>query len=80
MVEREFERMLERLLGQDFSIGTEAFRDALLARCLDELDADDETVVIGDDDLVLIAAAGGPMLPERPRGSRGGVSDSITEL
>lgn len=60
-----FEKMLERLFKQDFSEGTEAFRDALLARCLEELNAaeDDEgpgdsVREIGEDELDMLAAAG----------------------
>lgn len=58
MNDREFEHMLERLVKQDFSAGTEAFRDALLDRCLDVLDADSDGVQLNDDDLDLLAAAG----------------------
>ena len=58
MDEREFERMVQRAMKQDLSAGTEAFRDALLARCLEELDADDEARCLDDDDLDMLAAAG----------------------
>ena len=62
MGEREFEEMLERVMKADFSAGTEAFRDALLARCLAELDAGsaDDGAELDDDDLGLLAAAGDP--------------------
>ena len=59
MNDREFEQRLEQLLRQDLSVGTEAFRDALLARCLNELpDADDEPRQLDIADLELVAAAG----------------------
>ena len=58
MDDREFEHMLERLAKYDFAAGTEAFRDALLARCLAVLDADDEGIVLDDSDLDMLAAAG----------------------
>ena len=65
MDEREFESMLKRLLNQDFSAGTEAFRDKLLARCLEVLDVDSRTTgniiefgELTDADLDLLAAAG----------------------
>lgn len=58
MNDLEFERMLERLVKQDFSAGTEAFRDALLERCLSVLDAESDGTVIPDADLDLLAAAG----------------------
>ena len=35
--EREFEQTVERLMKQDLAVGTEAFRDNLLARCLSVL-------------------------------------------
>jgi len=50
---------LRRILSQDLSVGTEAFRDALLARCLDVLAAGDGAD-LGDDELELLAAAGDP--------------------
>ena len=59
MNDREFEQRLEQLLRQDLSVGTEAFRDALLARCLDELPgAGDEPRQLDIADLELVAAAG----------------------
>ncbi|MBR1829068.1 MAG: hypothetical protein IJ781_06100 [Atopobiaceae bacterium] len=58
MDEHEFEEMLGQVLGQDLSIGTEAFRDTLLERCLDELEADEEGVALDDADLDMLAAAG----------------------
>lgn len=58
MDEREFEQMFEQLMKLDFSIGTEAFRDNLLLRCLAVLNMDDEGVVLDDSELELLAAAG----------------------
>lgn len=59
MDDREFEKKLEQLLQADLSVGTEAFRDALLARCLKALpEAIDEPQSLEDADLVLLAAAG----------------------
>lgn len=74
---REFEKMLERLLNEDLSKGTDAFRDALLARCLDVLGSDDHTQSIDGDggirpidesDLEFLAAAGDidALLPHPP--------------
>ena len=58
-------------MGQDFSMGTEAFREALLERCLDELDADvdesEECADIDDAQLELLAAAGDPFLLDPSR-------------
>lgn len=72
MVDREFEQMLGRLMKQDFSIGTEKFRDALLNRCLAALDDDDEVSELDDSDLEFLAAAGNPdiggYLPVEPQG------------
>lgn len=58
MDDSRFEQMLEKLLKQDFSVGTEAFRDALLVRCLNELNEDSEEAFLADDELELLAAAG----------------------
>lgn len=58
MTDREFEQMLEQSLQHDYSVGTEAFRDELLERCLTVLGAGDEGRVIADDDLEMLAAAG----------------------
>ena len=58
MGEWEFEIMLEQLLGRDLSAGTEAFRESLLERCLEVLDAGEEGMPIDDADLELLAAAG----------------------
>lgn len=63
---QEFEDKLRQLLKQDFSIGTEAFRDKLLARCLEMLGSDDDPVAdetfdqreLSDAALDLLAAAG----------------------
>ena len=56
-----FERMIERLMKSDFSAGTDAFREDLLARCLDVLGADDDQCAeVDDSDLEMLAAAGVP--------------------
>ena len=60
MDDREFDQKLGRLMKQDFSAGTEAFRDGLLERCLAELDSEDEGRVLDDDELDMLAAAGDP--------------------
>lgn len=60
MNEQEFDGMLERLMQQDLSAGTEAFRDELLSRCLAVLGADDKPAEIEDDYLDMLAAAGNP--------------------
>lgn len=67
MNDRKFEQMLERLLKQDFSAGTEAFRDSLLQRCLDVL-AEENGMELDDEDLELLSAAGDmtSMLGEDP--------------
>lgn len=58
MDEQEFKQMLERLLQRDPSAGSEAFREDLLARCLEVLGADDEVVALDDDELDMLSAAG----------------------
>ena len=58
MKDRDFERRLEELFSQDFSAGTETFRDALLDRCLEVLETDKDGVVLDDDVLDLLSAAG----------------------
>lgn len=58
MNDQEFEQMLGRVMKQDFSAGTETFRETLLKRCLNVLDGDDECSFIDDADLDLLAAAG----------------------
>lgn len=74
MESHEFEQMLERMLGQDFSKGTEAFRDALLERCLGELNAggsadapDFRAFELSDDQLDLLSAAGTVDIDPRDR-------------
>lgn len=62
MNEHELEQLLEKLLKQDFSEGTEAFRDALLERCLEGLDSDERVIELSDYELDLVAAAGDPAL------------------
>lgn len=58
MEETEFEKRLEELLAQDFSDGTESFRDELLARCLAELTTAEDASTLDDADLEMLAAAG----------------------
>lgn len=52
------EKQLEKVLARDYSVGTEAFRESLLARCLDVLGKGAEPQVVSDDDLEMLAAAG----------------------
>lgn len=54
--DRTFDKMLNRLMKQDFSVGTDAFRDDLLERCKDMLGTDGSR--IDDSDLDMLAAAG----------------------
>ncbi len=58
MDEREFDQMLEHLMKQDFSVGTDDFSEKLLARCLTVLNADEEGALVDDAFLDLLAAAG----------------------
>lgn len=52
------EREIARILKQDLSVGTEAFRDNLLARCIAVLGTDDYAIELDDADLELLSAAG----------------------
>ena len=62
--EQRLEHILEMHMKQDFSDGTEAFRDELLARCLEALSVrsdetrDENGEDIDEADLELLAAAG----------------------
>ena len=74
MSDDKLEKMLERLLKQDYSVGTEAFRDALLSRCLEELNEaesdngeEHDVVVLSDDELELLSAAGDIFSEQRGR-------------
>ena len=78
MDDRQFEQMLAKLLRYDFSAETDAFREELLARCLEvldadtrseasELDADCHVVELNDADLELLAAAGDTTGIREPR-------------
>ena len=58
MDDQKFEQVLGRLLNQDLSVGTEEFRDALLERCLDQIDSNDNIITLKDTDLDQLAAAG----------------------
>lgn len=61
----EFEQMIRTLMQADLSAGTEAFREELLARCLEELDAGscDGGAELDDSALDLLAAAGDAFAP-----------------
>ena len=77
MDEREFEQMIERLMKLDFSIGTEAFRDDLLSRCLAVLASDGECREVDDAELELLAAAGDRFaFNEGGMDSRGRIGDN----
>ena len=53
------EQEIRRILGKDLSVGTEAFRDSLLKRCLSVLDSGSEDgIELDDDQIELLAAAG----------------------
>ncbi len=54
------EAQLAKILSHDYSIGTERFRDELLVRCLDNLDADPYAVELNEFELDLLSAAGNP--------------------
>ena len=74
MDDREFEERLDGLFSQDFSEGTEGFRDALLEQCLAVLDADGGEAELDDGALELLAAAGdASMLNAGPGGTGNGV-------
>ena len=67
----EFEQLLMRLMRQDLSVGTETFRDELLARCMDALNTNeatafDEGTELSDAELDLLAAAGDIYLSAKP--------------
>ena len=66
MDEREFEARLENLMQQDLSVGTEAFRENLLSRCLAVLN-EDGGMELSDDDLDMLAAAGNPFEQQERR-------------
>ena len=58
--------MIEQLLSQDLSAGTEAFREELLARCLAVLECNDVGMALEDDELEMLAAAGDLFGGEQP--------------
>ena len=58
MNDKMLDQMIERLMKQDFSAGTEEFRDGLLERCLAVLDAGNEGAPLDDEALDMLAAAG----------------------
>lgn len=81
--DREFEELVKELMKQDFAAGTEEFRDALLARCLDVLGTDGDSaeaadgVALSDSEIDLLAAAGDLSMFEQTRTfSDNGVSES----
>ena len=50
---------IERILGQDLSIGTESFRESLLERCLSVLGQEaQDGMELEDDEIEMLAAAG----------------------
>lgn len=54
------EIQIAQLLAQDYSAGTEDFREDLLGRCLAVLDQADEGTPLSDDEIDFLAAAGNP--------------------
>ena len=64
MNEQEFHELLEQVLGQNLSAGTDAFRDDLLARCLDIVSSSEDVTALDDSQLELLAAAGIPFPPQ----------------
>ena len=56
------EKKLEQLFRSDLSLGTDAFRDTLLERCL-EVIRSDEGYPLSESELDLLAAAGDPFCP-----------------
>ena len=67
---------IEKLLAQDFSAGTERFRDELLTRCLETMraDAGEDAAELDDASLDMLAAAGDafPLATEWPFGDNKG--------
>ena len=53
------EQDIIRVLSERRPVGGEAFRDALLARCLAIIDADDVPADLDDEELGTLAAASG---------------------
>ena len=52
---------IEQLLGRDYSVGTEAFREDLLQQCFAVIEQENSgRVALDDDDLDMLAAAGTP--------------------
>ena len=66
MAESSFDQKLDQLMGQDLSIGTEAFREDLLNRCLAILGTDSSGIELDDDELDLLSAAGDVFLNKLP--------------
>lgn len=63
MDERQFEEMLSRVLQHDLSSNSETFRDELLARCLEIIEAEDSGCDLNDEQMDLLAAAGELLIP-----------------
>ena len=53
------EQDIIRVLSERRPVGTEGFRDALLARCLAVIDADEGSAYLEDEELEMLAAASG---------------------
>ena len=66
MAESSFDQKLDQLMGQDLSVGTEAFREDLLNRCLAILGTDSSGIELDDDELDLLSAAGDVFLNKLP--------------
>ena len=66
MAESSFDQKLDQLMGQDLSIGTEAFREDLLNRCLAIMGADSSGIELDDGELDLLSAAGDVFLNKLP--------------
>ena len=63
MSAQELDRLDLSIFTQDFSVGTEKFRDELLARCL-EIINENECRELEDEELEMLAAAGSPVIAE----------------
>lgn len=60
---------IEHILAQDLSVGTDAFREDLLQRCLSVFDqADSQGFELDDNEIDMLAAAGIPDLARDPDG------------
>lgn len=59
------EQDIIRMLSEDYSAGTDAFREELLERCLEVLGDEDHAVELDDQELEMLAAAGDPPAYQR---------------